>query len=333
MATKSRISQALPLIVGLVVAGGGIAFGLSGGSTSTKVTYLSEAAAVGAVTRTAAGDGTVVAERVVGLSFTSTNAQLLSVEGTTFGGSGGASSAGGNSSSFSVTHVYVTPGVSVAKGKVLATASDGVTTEKITAPAAGVIETISAVVGYAPPSGNVVTMRVGSLLTSVSISEALIEGITVGQAASITVSALSATLTGTVQSIGYVAAAASGGVRQYPIVIALDSVPATLREGMSASATISVANKASVLSIPIAALGGTDAARTVQILAADGTVSSVPVEIGLIGDARVEITTGVAAGDKVVTGILGQLTTSSGAGGLGGFGGGGGGGGRRNPLP
>ena len=339
MATKSRLSQALPIIVGAAIAICGIAFGLSsGGSASTAPTYLSQAVAVGSVVRTAAGDGTIVAEKIVGLSF-SAESQLLSTNGTSL--SGGSAAGGSSGTTYIVTALYVRPGQVVARGEMLAratTVSDCAgdcfnVPATIEAPTAGVIESVSAEVGYSAPSGNQITMRIGALLTKVNISESLINGITVGQPATVTISALGATFTGKVSSIGFVATAASGGAQQYPVMVALDSIPASLREGMSASATISVASKESVLTIPIAALGGTDAARTVQVLAADGSVSSADVAVGLIGDTTVEITTGLSAGEKVVTGILGQLTTSSSAGGFGGGSGFGGGGGRRNPLP
>jgi macrolide-specific efflux system membrane fusion protein len=107
---------------------------------------------------------------------------------------------------------------------------------------------------------------------------------------------------------------------------------------MSADVTITTASVAGVLTVPSAALAGTDGSYTVRVLDATGAPAARDVEVGLMTDTLVEISSGLAAGEFVVTGTAadredGSTTTVPGRGTFpgGGLGGGGLGGGGIRP--
>jgi len=84
--------------------------------------------------------------------------------------------------------------------------------------------------------------------------------------------------------------------------------------------------------VPAIALIGTSGNYSVRVMAANGSVSVVPVQVGLVTTSLAEVKSGVSAGDTIVTGTATSLnsTTTSGTGafpgaGLGGGGLGGGG--------
>jgi multidrug efflux pump subunit AcrA (membrane-fusion protein) len=78
---------------------------------------------------------------------------------------------------------------------------------------------------------------------------------------------------------------------------------------MSATAEIEVEKKSDVLAIPMSALIGDVPEVEILIVDADGnqTVETIEVKLGLAGDSLVEIVSGVAVGDQVITGITGTI--------------------------
>ena len=62
-------------------------------------------------------------------------------------------------------------------------------------------------------------------------------------------------------------------------------------------------------------------------MAADGTPSAQPVEVGLITNTTAEVKSGLNVGQEVITGVSNPQTTTTTTAGGGGFGGGGFGGG------
>ena len=103
----------------------------------------------------------------------------------------------------------------------------------------------------------------------------------------------------------------------------LDSTDATLRSGMSASISVTTASASDVIAIPAIALNGTSGDYTVNVVASDGSVTAVPVQVGLVTTSLAEITSGISVGDRVETGTSTARsgTTTTGNGGIGGGGG------------
>jgi RND family efflux transporter MFP subunit len=199
----------------------------------------------------------------------------------------------------------------------------------LAAPEAGIVTVVAIQAGADAPSGAAITIAGGTLEVTTSVVESDVASISTGQAATITVAALAgATIDGTVTSIAPTGSAGSnGGVVSYAVEVALASPPDGLRAGMSADVTITTASATGVLAIPARALNGTAGAYRVRVLAADGTVTTRDVTVGLITSSLVEIKSGLQAGDVVITGTSTQQTTTNnrqGAGGTGAFPAGGG---------
>ena len=194
----------------------------------------------------------------------------------------------------------------------------------ITAPAAGTITDVAISKGVDAPDGAAITMISGDLRVSTEIVESDIAAIKLDQQATVTVSALDATLQGKVVSIAPVGSSSgSSGVVSYAVTIAVDSPPAGLRPGMTADVTIVAASATGVLSIPSRALSGSAGAYTVRVVAADGTVSVRDVEVGLVTSSLAEIKSGLQAGERVVTGTSSSQNSTTTVGGGGAFPGGG----------
>jgi len=175
--------------------------------------------------------------------------------------------------------------------------------ETLAAPVAGTITDVAISRGSDAPSGTAITMISGELRVSTEVVESDIAAIKVDQQASVTVSALDASLQGKVVSIDPVGSASgSNSVVSFAVTVSLDSPPAGLRPGMSADISIVAASATNVLAIPSRALSGSAGAYTVRVVAADGTVSVRDVEVGLVTSSLAEIKSGLQAGERVVTG-------------------------------
>lgn len=193
--------------------------------------------------------------------------------------------------------------------------------DEIVAPIDGIVTDMALVEGADAPSGAAITIESGSLVVSTSVVESDVASISVGQAATVTISALDEIVEGTVATIAPSAEEAStSGVVSFAVTVGLAEVPAALRPGMSAEVTIVVASAQDVLTVPSRALSSSGDNYTVRMVAADGTVEVRAVTVGLVTDSLAEIQSGLTAGDAVVTGTSSTDTLG------GGFQGGGGGG-------
>ncbi|MBP0651267.1 hypothetical protein J8J40_29845, partial [Mycobacterium tuberculosis] len=77
-----------------------------------------------------------------------------------------------------------------------------------------------------------------------------------------------------------------------------------LKTYMTAQVRIVVGRARDVVTVPTAALSpaGPDGGRSVDVVAADGTIRKQAVTIGLDDRLHAEVTSGLAAGERVVTG-------------------------------
>jgi macrolide-specific efflux system membrane fusion protein len=123
----------------------------------------------------------------------------------------------------------------------------------------------------------------------------------------------------------------------YSVTIELTGAPDAARPGMSAKASVTIAQAANVLAVPAVALNGSALGYTVLVIGQDGTAQTRDVTVGLVTSTQAEIKTGLQAGEAVVIGTTASQTTTTGGGGGffpggGGFqrGGNGGGGGNNN---
>jgi multidrug efflux pump subunit AcrA (membrane-fusion protein) len=195
----------------------------------------------------------------------------------------------------------------------------------LVAPEAGVVTSVNISEGVGAPSGPAIVIASDAMVATALVTETDVSLIRASQVATVTITALGRDVSGTVSSVS-TSGSSSSGVVGFGMLVALDTVPGGVLSGMSVQVTVVTAQAEGVLSIPSIALGGTLGSYTVSVLADDGTVSTRSVGTGLVTTDLAQITSGLAAGDTVVTGTASsQLTTTTGGGGFPGLGGPGGG--------
>jgi len=178
-------------------------------------------------------------------------------------------------------------------------------------------------------------VNTSTMTMTVSFSESDVNKLKVGQAATVTPDALSGVQLGAhVTSISPVGTT-SNNVVSYQATLTLDQHDPSVKPGMSASASV-IAGQAQGVNVPSAAVTGTGSLGTVTITR-NGKQTTRQVVVGLRGNSRTQIVSGLSAGDQlVIKTVLPPLTpattgTTSSSGTLGGtsarpggFGGGGG---------
>ena len=142
------------------------------------------------------------------------------------------------------------------------------------------------------------------LIIDSNVPESDINKIQLGQTANVTFDALTPQDVYQAQVIEIDPASTTiQDVVYYAIKLKVSNIDIRLKPGMSANLDIQTAQKNDVISIPVRAVKTDDQNnKTVDVLQADGSVKTVPVETGLQGDeGMVEITKGLNGGEKVVT--------------------------------
>ena len=189
----------------------------------------------------------------------------------------------------------------------------------LTAPVAGVVSEVNLLAGSDAPTGAAVVIDATTFAVTTDVVESDLIEVATGQAATVTISALDVDVDGTVTAISPLATEGSSVV-SYPVTVTLGETPDAARSGMSAEVTITIASAQDVLTIPSAALLGSDGDYRVRTLGTDGTPVITPVEVGLVTNTTAEITSGLAEGTAVITGTTADLAGTSTTGGFGGGG-------------
>ncbi|MDO5423488.1 MAG: HlyD family efflux transporter periplasmic adaptor subunit [Eubacteriales bacterium] len=137
-----------------------------------------------------------------------------------------------------------------------------------------------------------------TLNLKVEIDELDIDGVEVGQHASVVFDAFEdETYDGTVEKISGVGTN-SGGVTTYTVTIALEG-DTHLKNAMSATAAITLASKDNVLLIPVDAIETIEGQKYVQVMDGD-LITQTPVTLGLVNTEYAEVTEGLTSGQQVV---------------------------------
>jgi hypothetical protein len=147
---------------------------------------------------------------------------------------------------------------------------------------------------------------------TVAFSESDISKIKVGQPANITLEALSGVeLAAHVSAISTLGTSSSGVV-SYDATLTLDQRDSRVKPGMSASAAV-ITGQASGVNLPNSAVTTTGSVGRVNLLT-NGKAVPTTVVVGLVGDSRTQIISGLKSGDQVqVTTTLPALGSSSSA--------------------
>jgi HlyD family secretion protein len=128
-------------------------------------------------------------------------------------------------------------------------------------------------------------------------------------------------IAGTVTEIGssaLVKITASEESRDFKVVITLEDPPDNLKPGLSASADIITAERKGVLAVPISALisredpnssgrGSRNQVEGIYVVDPDSRVMFTPVQKGIMGELKIEITSGLESGQTIVVGPYSAL--------------------------
>ncbi|MFJ8017058.1 efflux RND transporter periplasmic adaptor subunit [Streptomyces sp. NPDC096339] len=159
-------------------------------------------------------------------------------------------------------------------------------------------------------SGFVVLTNPSGMQVTANFSEADALRLKPGQAATVTLNAMSGkVLNAQVLSVGSLpvsSGSSSGGGNsgggsavQYAAALTITSPTDDLRSGLSAAIQVVVGEASGALSVPTAAVSGTGANRTVTVVKPDGTTVRTPVTVGLEGDGTDQIVSGLTEGEQV----------------------------------
>jgi len=171
------------------------------------------------------------------------------------------------------------------------------------APFAGVVAAIAARPGALAVGGVpvIVLMDTAQLHVNLSVDEIDIGQVREGQPVQLTLDALpDETLTGNVDRIALVASPSDTTVA-YDVSVRLEPVAATVKVGMTATATIIVRELPNVVRVPnsYVRLDRRHNGAYVNLVSSDGSLTEIPVNLGLRTDEYSEILGGLNEGDTV----------------------------------
>ena len=192
----------------------------------------------------------------------------------------------------------------------LATALENVDgSGNVIAPISGVLLSLSAVQDAFVSSATPVAVidGVDQLKITVTVSEALVPKLKIGDAVDVTVSSVGAAFTGAIRSVDK---AASLQTKLYTVTVSIPAEVEGLLSGMFADVTFHTDTSADTIVIPTQAILTSGSTQYVYVVEGD-TARYVEVTTGLTGNGVTEITSGLEAGQQLVT--VGQAYLSDGA--------------------
>ncbi len=215
----------------------------------------------------------------------------------------------------------------------LQTAQENLADDSITAPIAGVVASVPAIIGEAAPSPAVTIVSDGQL-AQVTLNEVDAAKVQLSDKATLTFDALpDVSLAGTVTEIDPVGTV-SAGVVNYNVQISFSQPANTsssnlIKPGMSVTANIVTQADQNVIAVPNTAvhtsagasyvlepatpLSATDLAASASGgIQLSGGTKMVPVTAGISNDTQTEIDSGINVGDQIITQTI-QSTASSGS--------------------
>src|SRR5215831_11901190 len=185
---------------------------------------------------------------------------------------------------------------------------------KLEAPISGVVSRRAVEVGATVAAGQAVytIVALDPVRVRVGVPEADVGHVTEGAAATVRIPALDTSFAGRVSLIGV---AADPATRSYTVEISVPNPARKLRAGMVAEATIKTRESTSAMMVPAPAVlhdGGVNGTTIVYVLDHDAArVHARRVTTGAAHGDSLEITSGVAAGDRIV--VAGQQRLREGA--------------------
>jgi len=162
-------------------------------------------------------------------------------------------------------------------------------------------------------SAQFVVVGTESWQIDVTVDDADVALITVGDQAEITIEDVTDMVFGTVTEIGLISTSTSG-VAAYPVSIEVTGQPDGVHDGVSGDVAIVYERRTDVLTVPSAAVRTVDGGSVVTQAGADGKEITTSVTVGeTVGDLT-EITAGLVEGDEVLVTVVTQTSQDAGTG-------------------
>ena len=157
--------------------------------------------------------------------------------------------------------------------------------------------TTTQVSASASTAAQIVVVDTSTWLVNSTVGMADLASLKQGLTCTVTATGATASLPGTLTSIGIVGTT-SAGTTSYPIIVTLTGNPTGLYVGGSADVTI-VVSEVTALTIPTAAVQQ-ESGQTYVTVVKDGVQTKTNVTVGRTFGIRTEVTKGLAEGDEVV---------------------------------
>src|SRR5665648_504859 len=162
-------------------------------------------------------------------------------------------------------------------------------------------------------SAQFVVVGTESWQIDVTVDDADVDLIAVGDQAEITIEDVTDMVFGTVTEIGLISTSTSG-VAAYPVTSMLTGQPDGVYDGVSGDVAIVYERRTDVLTVPSAAVRTVDGGSVVTQAGADGKEITTSVTVGeTVGDLT-EITAGLVEGDEVLVAVVTQTSQDAGTG-------------------
>lgn len=178
----------------------------------------------------------------------------------------------------------------------------------VIAPVSGTLVSLSATEnGYVSASMPVAVINgAEQMKITVSVSEALVPKLAIGDQADVVVSAAGAQFSGTVRSVEKTA---NMQTQLYTVTLSVPAEVSGLLSGMFAEVTFHTDRADGVITVPSQAILTSGDTRYVFVVE-DGAAKYVEVTLGMMGSGVTEVTSGLTAGQQLVT--VGQSYLSDG---------------------
>lgn len=179
----------------------------------------------------------------------------------------------------------------------------------VIAPISGTLVTMNAVEGSFTSNALPVAVIDGAdqMKVTVSVSEALVPKLSIGDSADVSVSAANETFTAAIRSVER---AANAQTKLYTVVLTVPSTASGLLSGMFADVTFRTDTSSNTIVVPSEAILTSGETQYVFVVE-ENTAKYIEVTTGLTGNGVTEVISGLTAGQQLVT--VGQAYLEDGA--------------------
>lgn len=187
-----------------------------------------------------------------------------------------------------------------ARGKYLG-AQAVVNYSEVRSPIAGVVTDRALFAGEtaAPGTAIVMVMDTSALVAKVHLAQPVAQRLSVGDAARITVPGMADPIKA---AVSLISPALDPGSTTVEVWLRMDNKGGLLKVGTPVHVSVTGRRLENVLRVPASAVQtAADGTKSVMVIGLDGVAHSKPVTLGLEDAAEVQVSTGVAASDMVIT--------------------------------